>query len=623
MHQFLTAIGSSTPNLVPNIVTCRITRKVSIVNLDPANDHIPYPCAVDIADLITLEDTMETLGLGPNGGMMYCMEFLQKNFDWLLEKLKELGDDYVIFDCPGQVELYTHHNAVKDIIERLQKLDYRLTFILLLSLPQLVAVHLVDAHYCTDPTKFISVLLLSLKTMIQLELPHVNVLSKVDLMESYGKLTFNLEYYTEVMDLSYLLFNLNEDTFGSSLSSPVSLDLHLTSFLTHGPQDKASVTNLLKVIDKANGYVFGGLTQNNESIMLTAVRSGIGYQEDVSEVQERWLDSREAYEKWERKEEENKKDGTKREPGKAASRGAVRIVEREAGFGSETIGDGGGRDFERSAHKLPALSTRVKPASAEGSLQAAKERIDEFHTGGMEASSGGSKRARKILRSSAKNCSRFSNRQDVGARRCYCHQRRSTCKQRQRVQNDQGVEDMKDREIRAAFSWIFDLDNLVTFDEQLSCRHQHSHELMQPIDHRTIHGHENGNIEMPMGTSLLQKLLFTLANEWEIIPNPLMGPELSEGNFTKIAVAPPVRILARIISEVIKLRLNESKRYRGPSTDKVIGGGEVAGPPWQQTMEKRINKDNLDSALRQYECEESMKIVLKTTITSFIAEGME
>lgn len=53
---------------------------------------------------------------------------------------------------------------------------------------QLVAVHLVDAHYCTDPAKYISVLLLSLKTMIQLELPHVNVLSKIDLVESYGKL---------------------------------------------------------------------------------------------------------------------------------------------------------------------------------------------------------------------------------------------------------------------------------------------------------------------------------------------------------------------------------------------------------------------------------------------------
>ena len=53
---------------------------------------------------------------------------------------------------------------------------------------QLAAVHLVDSHYCSDPGRFVSVLLTSLSTMLQLELPHVNVLSKVDLMQHYGKL---------------------------------------------------------------------------------------------------------------------------------------------------------------------------------------------------------------------------------------------------------------------------------------------------------------------------------------------------------------------------------------------------------------------------------------------------
>ena len=53
---------------------------------------------------------------------------------------------------------------------------------------QLVAVHLVDSHYCSDPAKFVSVLLTSLSTMVQVELPHVNILSKVDLIQQYGKL---------------------------------------------------------------------------------------------------------------------------------------------------------------------------------------------------------------------------------------------------------------------------------------------------------------------------------------------------------------------------------------------------------------------------------------------------
>ena len=61
--------------------------------------------------MIQLEEVMDTLKLGPNGGLIYCMEFLEKNFDWLLRKLEKLTDHYLLFDCPGQVELYTHNNS--------------------------------------------------------------------------------------------------------------------------------------------------------------------------------------------------------------------------------------------------------------------------------------------------------------------------------------------------------------------------------------------------------------------------------------------------------------------------------------------------------------------------------
>ena len=75
--------------------------------------------------------------------------------------------------------------------------------------------------------------MLSLRAMLHLELPHINVLSKVDLIQRYGDLgaytlqhpdlysnvqypcflgreaysisaDFNLDFYTEVQDLSYL-----------------------------------------------------------------------------------------------------------------------------------------------------------------------------------------------------------------------------------------------------------------------------------------------------------------------------------------------------------------------------------------------------------------------------------
>ena len=103
-----------------------LNRPISIVNLDPANDNIPYPCAVDIASLITLQDAMKVHGLGPNGGMLYCMEYLEANYDWLEDRLKELGGDaYVLFDLPGQVELSTNHHSLKRIIDKLGKSGFR------------------------------------------------------------------------------------------------------------------------------------------------------------------------------------------------------------------------------------------------------------------------------------------------------------------------------------------------------------------------------------------------------------------------------------------------------------------------------------------------------------------
>jgi hypothetical protein len=45
-----------------------------------------------------------------------------------------------------------------------------------------------DAHHITDASKYVALLLLSLRTMLQLELPHINVLSKVDLLQTAGDL---------------------------------------------------------------------------------------------------------------------------------------------------------------------------------------------------------------------------------------------------------------------------------------------------------------------------------------------------------------------------------------------------------------------------------------------------
>lgn len=56
--------------------------------------------------------------------------------------------------------------------------------------------------------------MLCTSTMLQLGLPHVNILTKLDQMKKFeDQLTFNIDFYTEVLDLRYLLEKLDEDPF--------------------------------------------------------------------------------------------------------------------------------------------------------------------------------------------------------------------------------------------------------------------------------------------------------------------------------------------------------------------------------------------------------------------------
>ncbi|AOA63907.1 Putative GTPase with a role in biogenesis of RNA pol II and polIII [Komagataella phaffii CBS 7435] len=150
-----------------------IGRRAHIVNLDPAAEPTEFEFTVDIRDLISLQDVQEELNLGPNGALVYCFEFLLNNLDWLDEEVGQYEDEYLIFDCPGQIELYNHIPVLPTIIKHLQ---LQLNF-------SLCATYLLEASFVTDRSKFFSGTLSAMSAMILLELPHINILSKCDLIK--------------------------------------------------------------------------------------------------------------------------------------------------------------------------------------------------------------------------------------------------------------------------------------------------------------------------------------------------------------------------------------------------------------------------------------------------------
>lgn len=155
-------------------------RSAFYVNLDPAAESFEHQPDLDIKDLISLKDVMEEVSLGPNGGLIYCFEFLMENLDWLTEALDSLTEEYlIIFDMPGQIELYTHIPVLPALVRYLSQpgsLDIRMA-----------AVYLLEATFVVDRAKFFSGSLSAMSAMLMLEVPHINVLSKMDLIKDQVK----------------------------------------------------------------------------------------------------------------------------------------------------------------------------------------------------------------------------------------------------------------------------------------------------------------------------------------------------------------------------------------------------------------------------------------------------
>ncbi|KAI0905285.1 GPN-loop GTPase 3 like protein [Ustulina deusta] len=151
-------------------------RSAFYVNLDPAAESFEHSPDLDIKDLICLEDVMEEMGLGPNGGLIYCFEFLMENLDFLTDALDSLTEEYlIIFDMPGQIELYTHVPILPALVRFLTRtgsLDIRMC-----------AAYLLEATFIVDRAKFFAGTLSAMSAMVMLEVPHINILSKMDLVK--------------------------------------------------------------------------------------------------------------------------------------------------------------------------------------------------------------------------------------------------------------------------------------------------------------------------------------------------------------------------------------------------------------------------------------------------------
>lgn len=111
---------------------------------------------------------MEELDFGPNGALLTALEEFYNNIEEL--ELNNLISDYLIIDCPGQIELFIHSETMKGIVTYFEKYF------------KCCIVYLIESQYVLDVGKYLGGCLSALLCMMRFNLPCLNVISKADLL---------------------------------------------------------------------------------------------------------------------------------------------------------------------------------------------------------------------------------------------------------------------------------------------------------------------------------------------------------------------------------------------------------------------------------------------------------
>lgn len=142
---------------------------VAVINLDPGSEYIPYEAEVDIRDTISLSQIMSEYNLGPNGAQIVAADLLLENTEPISKVIKALDDYYVIFDTPGQIELFSFRPGSPLLVDKL-------------SSGKAMIAYIADAILAASPSGFISQKMLFGSVMSRFYKPMLFVLNKMDLI---------------------------------------------------------------------------------------------------------------------------------------------------------------------------------------------------------------------------------------------------------------------------------------------------------------------------------------------------------------------------------------------------------------------------------------------------------
>lgn len=181
----------------------------AIVNLDPGAEFTPYEPDIDIRESLSLSQIMSEFNLGPNGAQIVAADLILENTEPIESVLRELDDYYVIFDTPGQIELFSFRPGSPLLVDKLSQGKAMVAFV-------------TDAVLASSPSGFISQKMLYGSVMSRFYKPMLFVLNKTDLIGDED--LNNIEMWEQSPDMLHDAFldekqEMVKDYFSSVLNA--------------------------------------------------------------------------------------------------------------------------------------------------------------------------------------------------------------------------------------------------------------------------------------------------------------------------------------------------------------------------------------------------------------------
>ncbi|XP_054159713.1 GPN-loop GTPase 1-like [Oppia nitens] len=144
-----------------------------VINCDPAVLKTPFPANIDIRDTVNYKEVMKKYNLGPNGAIITCLNLFATQLDQVIQLIDKRADnyEYVLFDTPGQIEVFTWSASGAIMTEALA------------SRYPTVIVYVMDTIRSENPVTFMSNMLYACSVVYKYKLPIIIAMNKCDAID--------------------------------------------------------------------------------------------------------------------------------------------------------------------------------------------------------------------------------------------------------------------------------------------------------------------------------------------------------------------------------------------------------------------------------------------------------